>query len=162
MDDNGVFHSRSQQRHGQQQPSSNSTRSLVSRSRTHAQQQCLTWSRVPVYGSVIPPPRSGAASVVVNGRLYCFGGYGGADGASGTGGRLDDFYSFCFASQTWEIVQVRSQDRPAARENNGVVIRYSVQYSYDEMTVACIHGIKSTHHNFIRLNPFRFTRHVNH
>lgn len=27
--------------------------------------------------SSIPPPRSGAASVVVKGRLYMFGGYGG-------------------------------------------------------------------------------------
>lgn len=84
--------------------------------RAHAQRQCLTWSRVPVYGSLVPPPRSGAASVVVNGRLYCFGGYGG-----GTG-RLDDFYSFCFATHTWEQVPVRSQEKPGCRENNGVVI----------------------------------------
>ncbi|KAL7566207.1 hypothetical protein ACA910_011278 [Epithemia clementina (nom. ined.)] len=63
-----------------------------------------------------PPPRSGAASVVVCGRLYIFGGYGG-----GTG-RLDDFYCFHFQSQTWETVQVLSEEKPGCRENNGVVI----------------------------------------
>ncbi|GKY99247.1 hypothetical protein MPSEU_000880000 [Mayamaea pseudoterrestris] len=97
--------------------SRNSTisRSLIPRSQPH-QQQCLTWSRVPVLGIEIPPPRSGAASVVVNGKLYCFGGYGG-----GTG-RLDDFYCYTFATQTWEQVHVKSRERPGCRENNGVVI----------------------------------------
>jgi len=34
----------------------------------------LQWSPIlPVQGSEIPPPRSGAASVVVKGRLYMFG-----------------------------------------------------------------------------------------
>lgn len=45
-----------------------------------------------------------------------FGGYGG-----GTG-RLDDFYSFNFATASWEEVEVLSDDRPGCRENNGVVI----------------------------------------
>lgn len=36
--------------------------------------QHLTWSRVTLPpGSAVPPPRSGAASVVVKGRLYMFG-----------------------------------------------------------------------------------------
>uniref|UniRef100_A0A7S1Z0K8 BTB domain-containing protein n=5 Tax=Ditylum brightwellii TaxID=49249 RepID=A0A7S1Z0K8_9STRA len=79
--------------------------------------QALTWSRVtPVAGSALPPPRSGAASVVVKGRLYMFGGYGG-----GTG-RLDDFYSFSFDTCTWEEVNVLSAEKPGCRENNGVVI----------------------------------------
>jgi N-acetylneuraminic acid mutarotase len=78
--------------------------------------QCLTWTRVPVTNQFAPPPRSGAASVVVNGKLYVFGGYGG-----GTG-RLDDFYSFDFESGTWEEVQVLSKEKPGCRENNGVVI----------------------------------------
>ena len=33
----------------------------------------LTWSRIVTPGSVIPPRRSGAASVVVKGKLYMFG-----------------------------------------------------------------------------------------
>jgi len=79
--------------------------------------QSLTWSRVVLSSdSSIPPPRSGAASVVVKGRLYMFGGYGG-----GTG-RLDDFYSFNFATNTWEEVKVLSIVKPGCRENNGVVI----------------------------------------
>eukprot|EP00591_Stephanopyxis_turris_P014526 CAMPEP_0195540988 /NCGR_PEP_ID=MMETSP0794_2-20130614/50854_1 /TAXON_ID=515487 /ORGANISM="Stephanopyxis turris, Strain CCMP 815" /LENGTH=593 /DNA_ID=CAMNT_0040675071 /DNA_START=14 /DNA_END=1792 /DNA_ORIENTATION=+ len=79
--------------------------------------QALTWSRVvPAAGSKLPPPRSGAASVVVKGRLYMFGGYGG-----GTG-RLDDFYSFSFDTCTWEEVRVLSSAKPGCRENNGVVI----------------------------------------
>jgi len=45
-----------------------------------------------------------------------FGGYGG-----GTG-RLDDFYSFNFATSSWEEVEVLSDVRPGCRENNGVVI----------------------------------------
>jgi len=34
--------------------------------------QALTWTRMTASGS-LPPPRSGAASVVVKGRLYMFG-----------------------------------------------------------------------------------------
>eukprot|EP00547_Thalassionema_nitzschioides_P000425 CAMPEP_0194203698 /NCGR_PEP_ID=MMETSP0156-20130528/3401_1 /TAXON_ID=33649 /ORGANISM="Thalassionema nitzschioides, Strain L26-B" /LENGTH=561 /DNA_ID=CAMNT_0038929497 /DNA_START=35 /DNA_END=1717 /DNA_ORIENTATION=+ len=80
-------------------------------------QQSLTWSRVTLsLTSCLPPPRSGAASVVVRGKLFMFGGYGG-----GTG-RLDDFYSFSFDSRTWEEVKVLSNERPGCRENNGVVI----------------------------------------
>jgi hypothetical protein len=100
--------------------------------------QALTWSRViPSPKSKLPPPRSGAASVVVGHKLYMFGGYGG-----GTG-RLDDFYSFDFRDGgdghqhgegtvlnsagspchgTWQEVEVLSQERPGCRENNGVVI----------------------------------------
>lgn len=44
------------------------------------------------------------------------GGYGG-----GTG-RLDDFHSFDFDTNTWEEVEVLSNERPGRRENNGVVI----------------------------------------
>ena len=79
--------------------------------------QHLTWSRVNLPPNTpLPPPRSGAASVIVKSRLYMFGGYGG-----GTG-RLDDFYSFNFATASWEEVEVLSDDRPGCRENNGVVI----------------------------------------
>ena len=34
--------------------------------------QALTWARMSAGGS-LPPPRSGAASVVVKGKLYMFG-----------------------------------------------------------------------------------------
>ena len=78
-------------------------------------QQALTWTRMAP-GGVLPPPRSGAASVVVKGGLYMFGGYGG-----GTG-RLDDFYCFSLATNTWEEVEVLSKEKPGCRENNGVVI----------------------------------------
>merc|ERR1719183_1130483 len=67
-------------------------------------------------GGSLPPPRSGAASVVVKGKLYMFGGYGG-----GTG-RLDDFYSYRFDTDEWEEVEVLSSEKPGCRENNGVVI----------------------------------------
>mmetsp|Transcript_25862 Transcript_25862/g.37863 ORF Transcript_25862/g.37863 Transcript_25862/m.37863 type:complete len:612 (-) Transcript_25862:104-1939(-) len=79
--------------------------------------QSLTWSRVPLSPTTVtPPPRSGAASVVVKGRLYMFGGYGG-----GTG-RLDDFYQYTFDTGTWEEVDVLGTERPGCRENNGVVV----------------------------------------
>lgn len=83
--------------------------------------QCLTWNRVPMANQLMPPPRSGAASVVVKGKLYVFGGYGG-----GTG-RLDDFYSYCFETGQWEEVPVESREKPGCRENNGVVISDSAR-----------------------------------
>jgi len=86
--------------------------------------QCLTWQRVAVRSSAVPPPRSGAASVVVKGRLYVFGGYGG-----GTG-RLDDFWSFSFENGTWQEVEVLSEEKPGCRENNGVVISDSSRTIY--------------------------------
>jgi hypothetical protein len=86
--------------------------------------QCLTWSRLPVVTKGLPPPRSGAASVVVKGKLYVFGGYGG-----GTG-RLDDFYSYDFEAGQWEEVQVLSREKPGCRENNGVVISDSSRDIY--------------------------------
>jgi leucine-zipper-like transcriptional regulator 1 len=76
----------------------------------------LRWSRIHSMNGIVPPPRSGAASVVACGKLFVFGGYGG-----GTG-RLDDFWSFSFDTQTWEKVQVQSRRQPGCRENNGVVI----------------------------------------
>ncbi|KAL7477390.1 hypothetical protein ACHAW6_003198 [Cyclotella cf. meneghiniana] len=85
--------------------------------RIRSNKQHLTWSRVTLPPNTpLPPPRSGAASVIVKSRLYMFGGYGG-----GTG-RLDDFYSFNFATSSWEEVEVLSESRPGCRENNGVVI----------------------------------------
>mgnify|MGYP001981058216 CR=1 FL=1 len=43
---------------------------------TGRDRQALTWARMSAGGS-LPPPRSGAASVVVKGKLYMFGGYDG-------------------------------------------------------------------------------------
>lgn len=76
---------------------------------------------------MVPPPRSGAASVVVQKKLYLFGGYGGS--AAGTG-RLDDFFSFDFISRVWEEVEVLSAEKPGCRENNGVVISDSSDCIY--------------------------------
>jgi N-acetylneuraminic acid mutarotase len=84
---------------------------LISSASTHTS---LTWSLLQPAGE-IPPARSGAASVIVDGKLYIFGGYGG-----GTG-RLDDFYSFDFERNKWKRVEVLSEERPGFRENNGVV-----------------------------------------
>lgn len=124
--------------------SSSSSNSSLSRTAWQGQLM-LTWSRVmaathttPSPSStstgagadsvgvtvVVPPPRSGAASVVVQGRLYVFGGYGG-----GTG-RLDDFWSYHFESGVWEEVPVRSPEKPGCRENNGVVISDSSRSIY--------------------------------
>ena len=46
----------------------------VSTPRFQRGRQCFKWSRVIVaHDSFLPPPRSGAASVVVQGKLYMFG-----------------------------------------------------------------------------------------
>ena len=88
------------------------------------------WSKIPYNFSYndheegelcLPPPRSGAASVVLQDKLYVFGGFGG-----GTG-RLDDFYSFDFETSTWEEVKPAGDRKPGCRENNGVVISHSSQ-----------------------------------
>lgn len=93
--------------------------------RASPQGQSLTWSRVvSSQEAILPPPRSGAASVVVKGKLYVFGGYGG-----GTG-RLDDFWSYSYDTGLWEEVQVLSQTKPGCRENNGVVISDSSRSIY--------------------------------
>ena len=86
--------------------------------------ECLSWSRVPIRGGIVPPRRSGAASVVVQGKLYVYGGYGG-----GTG-RLDDFYAYSFDQGTWEEVKVQGTAKPGRRENNGVVISDSSKSIY--------------------------------
>lgn len=90
----------------------------------NSDRQCLSWSRVSPTTSTVPPARSGAASVVVKGRLYVFGGYGGATH------RLDDFYQFSFDTGAWEEVKVLSEERPGRRENNGVVISDSSRSIY--------------------------------
>jgi hypothetical protein len=42
--------------------------------RVRRDKQCFKWSRVILaHDSILPPPRSGAASVVVQGKLYMFG-----------------------------------------------------------------------------------------
>lgn len=59
---NSTFHQDQQQQ--QQQP----------RQEGYDKQFLLKWNHIiPGPGSSIPPPRSGAASVVVKGRLYMFG-----------------------------------------------------------------------------------------
>ena len=47
---------------------------VANNSRVGRDKQSMTWSRVSLSPmSSVPPPRSGAASVVVKGRLYMFG-----------------------------------------------------------------------------------------
>ena len=95
-------------------------------SKIYRDQECFRWSQIPYISSdndedqvCSPPPRSGAASGVLKGKLYIFGGFGG-----GTG-RLDDFYSFDFTTSTWEEVRPLGDEKPGCRENNGVVISHS-------------------------------------
>lgn len=76
----------------------------------------LTWTRIHPEG-IVPQPRSGAASCVVDGKLWVFGGYGQSHG----GGRLDDFYCYDFEENNWSTVEVLG-DKPSQRENNGVVV----------------------------------------
>jgi Kelch motif len=102
--------------------------------------QSLTWSRIPVCGpdALVPPPRSGAASVVVKDKLYVFGGYGG-----GTG-RLDDFWSYSFKNSVWENVEVLSDRKPDCRENNGVVISDANRsiYLFGGYNGVCVDGMR--------------------
>lgn len=94
--------------------------------RSPSDRQCFTWRRISPPG-LVPPPRSGAASVVVKGRLYIFGGYGG-----GTG-RLDDFFSINLANldtSCWEEVKVKSAEKPGCRENNGFCLSDSDRSIY--------------------------------
>jgi len=115
---------------GDQMQAAGGNRSITNVPRLRMEQrQCLSWSKVPLSPSnkVIPPPRSGAASVVVQRKLYLFGGYGGTAGGTG---RLDDFYSFDFETRTWQEVEVLSTEKPGCRENNGVVISDSSDCIY--------------------------------
>lgn len=65
--------------------------SRFSTPRFHKDRQCFQWSRViSSHDSIVPPPRSGAASVVVQGKLYMFG-------VSDFGIGLN-FFSFVFSS----------------------------------------------------------------
>jgi N-acetylneuraminic acid mutarotase len=87
--------------------------------------ESLVWQRMAVAADApVPPPRSGAASVVVKGKLYIYGGYGG-----GTG-RLDDFWSWDFERNIWEEVTTISHEKPGCRENNGVVLSDSNRTIY--------------------------------
>ena len=97
---------------------------------SHREEDYFRWSRIAYNFSDddddgdqlrVPPPRSGTASVVLQDKLYVFGGFGG-----GTG-RLDDFYSFDFTTSTWEEVKPLGDIKPGCRENNGVVISDSSQ-----------------------------------
>eukprot|EP00512_Aurantiochytrium_limacinum_P009530 CAMPEP_0171543530 /NCGR_PEP_ID=MMETSP0960-20121227/2984_1 /TAXON_ID=87120 /ORGANISM="Aurantiochytrium limacinum, Strain ATCCMYA-1381" /LENGTH=830 /DNA_ID=CAMNT_0012091213 /DNA_START=307 /DNA_END=2799 /DNA_ORIENTATION=- len=74
-----------------------------------------SWRRLSCVGDT-PGPRSGAASVVLDSKLYVFGGYGGEK-------RLDDFYEYCFNSRIWRKVELVDPQGPAPgpRENNGFV-----------------------------------------
>ena len=55
-------------------PTNNTSAALVSSSQLMRHNQSFKWSPVRVSPeSTIPPPRSGAASVVVQGKLYMFG-----------------------------------------------------------------------------------------
>ena len=89
---------------------------------TTEQRQCYIWTKIPTLNGQIPPPRSGAASVVTRhpttgaARLWVLAGYG------GNVSRLDDFYYYDFSTGLWQVVNVLSAERPGPRENNGVVL----------------------------------------
>lgn len=98
-------------------------------SRRPTERQCYTWSRIPTLNGVVPPPRSGAASVVTKhpatgaARLWILAGYGGEIS------RLSDFYYYDFSTGLWDVVNVLSHERPGPRENNGVVLSDSTSQS---------------------------------
>ena len=66
-----------------------------------ADRQCYTWTKIPTLNGNVPPPRSGAASVVTrhpttgSARLWVLAGYG------GNVSRLDDFYFYDFQTGLW-------------------------------------------------------------
>lgn len=125
--------------HGDDQSAAGGRSAIVPVPRMRLEQrQCLSWSKVPLSPSstVVPPPRSGAASVVVQRKLYLFGGYGGTAGGTG---RLDDFYSFDFEARMWQAVEVLSAEKPGCRENNGVVISDSSDCIYLFGGETCMH-----------------------
>lgn len=68
---------------------------------TAGDRQCYTWTRIPTLNGNVPPPRSGAASVVTRhpatgaARLWVLAGYG------GNVSRLDDFYFYDFSTGLW-------------------------------------------------------------
>jgi len=80
------------------------------------------WNRVEFSTSLVPCPRSGAASVVHEGKLLMYGGYGGSQ-------RLDDLWSFDFETRSWEQI-LYTGGGPGARENNGVVVVDNVLYLF--------------------------------
>ena len=81
------------------------------------QHQALTWSHLNfIGGSKVPPSQNGAASVVVKGPLYMFGGY------SGKTGRLDDFDSFFVQYLLLGGGACPVQGEFEMPQNNGVVI----------------------------------------
>lgn len=101
---------------------SGSSNNQQSDPRRPTERQCYVWTKIPTLNGVVPPPRSGAASVVTKhpvtgaARLWILAGYGGEIS------RLSDFYYYDFTTGLWEIVNVLSQERPGPRENNGVVL----------------------------------------
>lgn len=113
----------------QQQQHNESTEQAHSRPHKNADRQCYTWSKIPNLNGHVPPPRSGAASVVTrhpttgDARLWVLAGYG------GNVSRLDDFYYYDFSTGLWEMVNVLSAEKPGPRENNGVVLSDSTSQS---------------------------------
>ena len=81
------------------------------------------WTAVKFSGQA-PSPRSGAASVVHNNKLYIFGGYGGGSG------RMGDFHVFDFETFAWSRVEHEGDYTPGVRENNGVVAIKNCLYLY--------------------------------
>ena len=108
---------------------SNNNNNMSEQPRPTPDRQCYTWSKIPNLNGQVPPPRSGAASVVTRhpqtgaARLWVLAGYG------GNVSRLDDFYYYDFNTGLWEMVHVLSPEKPGPRENNGVVLSDSTSQS---------------------------------
>jgi len=80
------------------------------------------WREVEQENTVKPGERSGASSVIYQGSLYVFGGYGGS-------GRLDDIYRFDFASHCWTRLDMWGSV-PVGRENNGAAVHGDKMYLF--------------------------------
>jgi N-acetylneuraminic acid mutarotase len=85
------------------------------------------WQLVKTSGPV-PPPRAGAASCVVDGKLYVFGGYGEGDE------HLDDFFVYSYEDSTWEEVEVLSHIKPVGRAESCFAVHGTDIYLFGGIT----------------------------
>ena len=82
----------------------------------------MTWTS-PEYFGVPPSPRRGHSAVIVDKRMYVFGGYNGS-------AHLPDLQVLHLASMTWESIKTLSESYPSARRQHAMaaVGRHLVVY----------------------------------
>ena len=82
----------------------------------------MTWTS-PDYFGVPPSPRRGHSAVIVDKRMYVFGGYNGS-------AHLPDLQVLHLASMTWESIKTLGESYPSARRQHAMaaVGRHLVVY----------------------------------